>query len=183
MQEFDIIKRLRICRKCGIIEPEDRFTVDGRGVYENLCQNCNRYCSREYRANNLEKVKEQQKKYRDTNADKLKINYLKHSRLSRYHITESQYNKQLELQNNQCAICHKSFEFTKPQIDHDHKCCSIGGRSCGKCLRGLLCKSCNQILGILNDDLEKVHRLEDYLKNAEWNSRTNGRECSSTIHN
>lgn len=27
-------------------------------------------------------------------------------------------------------------------VDHDHKCCS-GDKSCGKCVRGILCPGCN----------------------------------------
>ena len=32
-------------------------------------------------------------------------------------------------------------------VDHDHACCPEGGRSCGKCIRGLLCMECNKYLG------------------------------------
>lgn len=31
-------------------------------------------------------------------------------------------------------------------IDHDHKCCP-GHRSCGSCVRGIVCRSCNLLYG------------------------------------
>jgi len=38
-----------------------------------------------------------------------------------------------------------------PNQDHDHVCCS-GKKSCGKCLRGLLCHGCNTKLGALENN-------------------------------
>jgi|SRR5208282_4618848 len=40
-----------------------------------------------------------------------------------------------------CAICHRPFT-ESPHVDHDHSHCS-GRFGCERCLRGLLCKFCN----------------------------------------
>lgn len=52
-------------------------------------------------------------------------------------------------------------------IDHDHSCCS-GKTSCGKCIRGVLCQSCNFILGNANDNPDKLIALVSYLKKGRW---------------
>jgi hypothetical protein len=39
-------------------------------------------------------------------------------------------------------------------IDHDHACCRDEKRSCGKCIRGLLCPGCNRALGIIESKYE-----------------------------
>jgi len=44
-----------------------------------------------------------------------------------------------EAQDDACALCRRRFdEAHVPHVDHDHRCCA-GERSCGKCVRGLLC--------------------------------------------
>jgi hypothetical protein len=46
-------------------------------------------------------------------------------------------------------------------VDHDHECCP-GPRSCGKCVRGLICNECNLALG-LGQDPQTLRSLADYL--------------------
>jgi hypothetical protein len=40
-------------------------------------------------------------------------------------------------------------------IDHDHTCCPSFRKVCGDCVRGLLCRSCNVVLGQVGDDPER----------------------------
>lgn len=32
-------------------------------------------------------------------------------------------------------------------VDHDHRCCPVDSASCGECVRGFVCRSCNVALG------------------------------------
>lgn len=48
-------------------------------------------------------------------------------------------------------------------VDHDHACCP-GDRSCGKCVRGLLCVRCNVALGMADDSPDRLRSLLRYLE-------------------
>lgn len=83
---------------------------------------------------------------------------------STYRITVDEYNQLLVEQGGGCAICHKKpSELSRElAVDHDHACCS-GSRSCGGCIRGLLCNSCNTVLGHLRDDIDLMQKAINYL--------------------
>lgn len=72
----------------------------------------------------------------------------------RYGVTEEQYNELLEKQGGVCAICRKVPD-ERLCVDHVH--------DLTKRVRGLLCKPCNQALGLLKDNPEFVLRLHSYL--------------------
>jgi len=69
-------------------------------------------------------------------------------------------------QGDVCAICLKpetKHHSLVLKIDHDHACCS-GNQSCGKCVRGLLCSSCNRALGLFGDDPSVLQAAITYLE-------------------
>lgn len=73
------------------------------------------------------------------------------ARMRRYGLTVEQYDFLLESQGGRCAVCrsHSPGPTENWHIDHDHRCCD-GNRSCGKCVRGLLCQECNaRVLPVL----------------------------------
>lgn len=77
----------------------------------------------------------------------------------RYRLTPGDYEKLLTDQDGRCAICRQVSEL---EVDHDHACCP-GRRSCGKCIRGLLCSLCNRILGMANDSPVVLVKAATYL--------------------
>lgn len=81
------------------------------------------------------------------------------ARWYKYHITEPEYQALLAKHAGMCWIC-----VAKPAtcIDHDHACCPVKSKSCGRCVRGMLCAACNHRL--LNDHDEWYRRSEVYLQ-------------------
>ena len=72
-----------------------------------------------------------------------------------------------EAQNGGCAICGGApKDGPSLHVDHDHACCPGRKKSCGLCLRGLLCEDCNRVLGMFGDDIARFEAAIGYLKGA-----------------
>ena len=73
-----------------------------------------------------------------------------------YGITGEEYNKMLTEQDNCCKIClrHASTFSKGLYVDHCH--------STGK-VRGLLCVTCNNFLGAINDNPDRSDFIKEYL--------------------
>lgn len=84
--------------------------------------------------------------------------------LATYNYTAEQYWALYEAQGGHCALCQRATgKAKKLSIDHDHKCCP-GKTSCGRCVRGLLCSTCNKFLGHARDLIEYFMRCVEYLQ-------------------
>lgn len=83
----------------------------------------------------------------------------------RYGISMEQYLELLKQQNGVCEICQRSPEEVGVlAVDHDHRCCSTE-KTCGSCIRGLICTCCNVSIGRFNDDVARLERAAQYLRN------------------
>lgn len=85
------------------------------------------------------------------------------STLRRHNLTGRAHDAILATQRGACAICGESCRTGRNlAVDHDHECCP-GKRSCGTCIRGLLCADCNNGLGRFRDDPALLIRAAQYL--------------------
>lgn len=80
-----------------------------------------------------------------------------------YGLQPGGYEQMLAEQDGACAGCHRALDDENLHVDHDHACCVLK-RSCGTCVRGLLCDDCNLVLGRLRDNVETLRRLADYIE-------------------
>ena len=83
-------------------------------------------------------------------------------RISSYGLTQEQFDRLLAVQQHACGMCHEPFEEAQLiHVDHDHACCQRKNRSCGECVRGLLCHACNIALGYIERRYAMAHSYLD----------------------
>ena len=166
----------KICRTCGQDKPLDEFSstlrvrtkVPSKLNYSLDCKPC--ASTRSY-AHQRGAGAAIQIAYRssDTYKRSQKDGWL---RLN-YHKSIEWFESQLAKQNGVCAICGNPEVRKTPKgeikslaVDHDHRCCS-GHKSCGTCVRGLICEKCNHSIGEVDDSIEILEAAIFYLKSNQ----------------
>lgn len=81
---------------------------------------------------------------------------------SHYGLTLERYDEILEQQGGGCAICGAKAGKQSLHVDHDHRCCP-GKKTCGNCIRGILCYGCNTRIALLDTDTDYSLRVRAYL--------------------
>jgi len=82
------------------------------------------------------------------NADRLRAHALRTE--ANFGITGEQYWEVYEFQGGRCFVCqHARGLRRRLAVDHDHKLCDghPPDKGCPRCIRALLCVSCNELLG------------------------------------
>ena len=161
------------CTRCKQSKPVEEFSKcsDKKDGYQNRCKLCAKEAywekreelvekKRQYNLENRDEINAKHKVYREEFPEKNKERKLKYY----YNITLEQYNALLEKQNGVCAICSGVNDVTGKDlfVDHDHSCCP-GGRSCGECVRGLLCNMCNWSIGGMRDNPDNLLKAAEYI--------------------
>lgn len=161
----------KLCRKCKVVKPNDQFKADrryGEGI-SSYCKQCHQAATVAWQKANPDRVKAARRKRYAENKDAInaerKENYNTDVAWARalpyrYGITADQY-KQILAQQGGCAICGRSQDYSSRRfsVDHDHRCCP-GSKTCGQCVRGILCHSCNVAVNA-------VEKIDDWAGKAE----------------
>lgn len=141
---------VKVCNKCGAQKQLEDFVKDKR--YESGRRNQCKRCYTNY-------MIEYYKKNQDQRGKKIKMNTKYVAPWKRHHMTEEDFNKLFNMFDGKCHLCRQR---DATSIDHDHSCCKTN-RSCGKCVRGILCRGCNTALGSLKENPDTIARLLDYI--------------------
>ena len=122
-------------------------------------------------ANTYAYVSKQGNKIRDCKQCATEKNHRRHQQLRENHlnrnfnITQARYDALLAEQGGGCKVCgtKEPGGMGAFHVDHDHSCCP-DKKCCGKCIRGLLCRRCNDMLGKVEDSIEVLQEMIAYLQ-------------------
>lgn len=137
---------MKTCTACNTEKPIDDFFRDKRrpGGRMARCKSCKTTAHREY----VRSTGYNRKRYWKDPAKERERHLVK-----KYGITASDYDVMFASQNGKCAVCGKSQDRA---FDVDH-CHSSGA------VRGLLCTSCNRMIGHAGDDPARLLSAAAYL--------------------
>lgn len=115
---------------------------------------CAATITRKWKSANRVKVEGYRASWRASNPEKSRATTLRGNLWNRHGVTVQRFNELLEAQGGVCAACgnpetkvSRNGLVQRLSVDHDHRCCP-GKRSCGKCVRALLCDFCNRRVGL-----------------------------------
>lgn len=159
---------LEFCFRCSNAKPLAEFPVNrsrkiGVGTE---CRDCKKSRLNQWREANPEKALESGRRSYYKTQEHQRTRAMQ-QRLQNFGLTIAQYDEMFERQGGLCRICgeaetvaHNGRNPSRLAVDHDRACCS-GKKSCGKCVRGLLCFRCNTALGKLEAN---IHEALAYLR-------------------
>lgn len=139
------------CPQCGETKSVDEFYKKANGRPQGYCKRCAATAPNENRKKRLR-----------SHSPEERLRWNLGIRLSKYNLTENELSALLALQRGHC-ICGDVLSLDTLHIDHDHTCCNSKKRSCGRCVRGVLCSNCNVALGLIRDDPNRAIALANYL--------------------
>ena len=123
---------------CGLWMPKAKTTCARKPKHGGGCAS----------AANMEARREYRRLHPHRQTPEAKKKTARKSRITAYGLTQRQFDLLLEVQQFACAMCEDPFHVQQLiHVDHDHSCCPGKNRSCGRCVRGLLCHTCNVALG------------------------------------
>lgn len=140
----------KICSKCKVKKNLELF-AKGKNYKDGYRGTCKR-CHTDYMIEYYRKNEKQRTTKNETNSGS-DVNWKRHK------ISEETFKQMVAKFEGKCHTCKRN---KATNIDHDHSCCP-GYRSCGKCVRGVLCNQCNMTLGLVKESVEVLQNLIKYI--------------------
>jgi Recombination endonuclease VII len=146
-----------VCRACQREAMQERRAAEGPGIGQGGFNKAKTHCPKKHKYTEENTSWYKNKRHcKECNQENSRRQTVK-----QYGITLEQWDGMLIAQGGRCAIC--PVILLDPHVDHDHSCCP-GRKSCGKCVRMLLCKNCNTGLGCFLDSIPILKSAIEYLE-------------------
>lgn len=148
------------CPRCSETKPITDFIHMEKGKRRHPnCSSCRSEHNKKWRHENVTRMKEYRAARRAEDPDYYRKQNLRHF----FKLSVEEFDAMLAAQGGVCAACGTDDPGQRNwAVDHNHSCCP-GRKSCGNCLRGILCAKCNLTLGQVNDDPAVLQSMIDYL--------------------
>jgi len=152
------------CKQCGLDQPSTEFYAHSGHRLRTDCKTCTRERTNRHYHGNRDAINEVRAQNRRERSEEFR-NYYREKRQA---VTPDQFQALFEQQRGLCAICRSEDRSGRRTlaVDHDHACCptAVVRKTCGKCVRRLLCDTCNRALGMFADNPEWLIRAAAYVK-------------------
>lgn len=162
----------KTCSKCKIEKPVLEFykwNNNGNGYYPS-CKSCKDSVRKIHRLKFPEKHLENSRRHYIKNSKKIIKKTTEYAKLHpeirrkillkhQYGISEEFYKTMEISQGGKCAICFTTPENHKLFVDHCHST---------KKIRGLLCRKCNAVLGMCDDNISVLENSITYLRRTTY---------------
>ena len=145
------------CRVCEVERQETEFS--DWGLRRRECRSCVSERNREYGTSNRSRRNERLREWRRRNPDAARAKDLRARLMRKYGLTPTEVDELRSEQGDRCLLC----DATDRELVVDH--CHVTGR-----VRGLLCRSCNTIVGQVELAPVLLDRLPDYLDHGNTTS-------------
>lgn len=142
----------KACSRCGEEKSLERFPLrkDQADGLHFWCISCKREKDREYSARYSRKDPERRRASAVAYQRRNKEAVSEAARRYKYGLSSAEIAALIQTQGGACALCRLPLGDAF-HVDHDHACCP-DSKTCGECIRGVLCRRCNIGLGQFNDD-------------------------------
>lgn len=145
---------MKTCTVCGDELPLERFAKSGPSLRA-YCKRCGNERTRQYAQANKSRRNERLREWRRVNPEAARQKDLRARLMRKYGLTPREVEEMRLAQDGRCLLCDSAER--ELVVDHAHD---------SGLVRGLLCRSCNTIVGQVEIAPMLVGRLVEYLRHG-----------------